>query len=59
MAFQLNIPRSPMMMPPRQQMIKNPAPKLTLPKNSGVPRTGKPFMPRAKRFSPAPNPKQF
>lgn len=57
-SFKLNIPsvRAPAM--PKQTMIKNPAPKLSLPKQS-MNRVSRPFMPRQRRFNPAPNNKQF
>lgn len=63
MAFNMGAPRlniapvRPMAIA-KQPMIKTAAPKLSLPKQ-GVIKTARPFMPRAKRFSPAPNPKQF
>lgn len=57
-SFKLNIPsvRAPVM--PKQAMIKNPAPKLSLPKQA-MNKVSRPFMPRQRRFNPAPNPKQF
>ena len=61
--FRLNIPNAPRIgMPPRgpstSQILKQSAPKLTLPKNN-MSKVSRPFQPRQRRFNPAPNPKQF
>ena len=58
--FKLNIPsvNTKSFAPPRQSMIKNAAPKLSLPKQA-MNKVSRPFMPRQRRFNPAPNPKQF
>lgn len=57
MAFKLSIPNAPRMsIPKAPNVMKAGAPHISLPKSAKAP---KPFMPRNRRFNPAPNSKDF